>query len=114
MRPIVLTAVLIFAAAMPASASIAIFTDGRNMKIDSYRMLDDESMTLVMKGGGSMTLPITRIDRLATSWVFISSSTGELSTRRTCSGSRTAGCVTLRCRTRSRTSVAPCSSTHVA
>jgi len=64
MRPIVLTAVLILAAAIPASASIAVFTDGRNMKIDSYKMLDDELMTLVMKGGGSMTLPITRIDRI--------------------------------------------------
>jgi membrane-bound lytic murein transglycosylase B len=64
MRPIVLTAVLVLAAAIPASASIAIFTDGRNMKIDSYKMLDDESMTLVMKGGGSMTLPINRIDRI--------------------------------------------------
>ncbi len=31
---------------------------------------------------------MTRIDRLATSWVFISSSTGEASTRRTCCGSR--------------------------
>lgn len=64
MRPIVLTTVLFLAAAVPASASIAIFTDGRNMKIDSYKMLDDESMTLVMKGGGSMTLPINRIDRI--------------------------------------------------
>jgi membrane-bound lytic murein transglycosylase B len=64
MRPIVLAAVLVLAAAIPASASIAIFTDGRNMKIDSYKMLDDESMTLVMKGGGSMTLPINRIDRI--------------------------------------------------
>jgi len=64
MRPIVLTTVLFLAGAIPASASIAIFTDGRNMKIDSYKMLDDESMTLVMKGGGSMTLPINRIDRI--------------------------------------------------
>src|SRR6185369_1818013 len=57
-------AVLILAAAVPASASIAIFTDGRNMKIDSYKMLDDETMQLVMKSGGSMTLPINRIDRI--------------------------------------------------
>jgi membrane-bound lytic murein transglycosylase B len=64
MRRIVLAAVLFAAAALPASASIAIFTDGRNMKIDSYKMVDDESMQLVMKGGGSMTLPIVRIDRI--------------------------------------------------
>src|SRR6185503_15657196 len=31
---------------------------------------------------------MTRIDRLATSWVFISSSTAEFRTRRTCCGSR--------------------------
>ena len=54
MRRIVLAAVLFAAAAFPASASIAVFTDGRNMKIDSYRMVDDETMQLVMKGGGSI------------------------------------------------------------
>ncbi len=64
MRRTLVTFVLALAAALPASASIAIFTDGRNMKIDSYRMIDDETMQLVMKGGGSMTLPVTRIDRI--------------------------------------------------
>jgi hypothetical protein len=34
------------------------------MKIDSYKVVDDDLMTLVMKGGGSKTLPITRIDRI--------------------------------------------------
>jgi len=56
--------VLLALASLPASASIAVFTDGRNMKIDSYRMVDDETMQLVMKGGGSVTLPINRIDRI--------------------------------------------------
>jgi membrane-bound lytic murein transglycosylase B len=51
-------------AALPASASIAIFTDGRNMKIDGYKVVDETTMQLVMKGGGSMTLPIDRIDRI--------------------------------------------------
>lgn len=64
MRRIVLAAVLILAASLPASASIAVFVDGRNMKIDSYKMVDDETMQLVMKSGGSMTLPINRIDRI--------------------------------------------------
>ena len=57
MRRIVLAAVLIVIAALPASASIAVFVDGRNMKIDSYKMIDDETMQLGMKGGGSVTLP---------------------------------------------------------
>jgi soluble lytic murein transglycosylase-like protein len=64
MRRLVLAAVFLLAATLPASASIAVFTDGRNMKIDTYKMVDDESMQLVMKGGGSMTLPINRIDRI--------------------------------------------------
>jgi len=64
MRRIVLAAVLILAASLPASASIAVFVDGRNMKIDSYKMVDDETMQLMMKSGGSMTLPINRIDRI--------------------------------------------------
>jgi len=56
--------VVLALAALPASASIAVFVDGRNMKIDSYKMVDDETMQIVMKGGGSMTLPINRIDRI--------------------------------------------------
>jgi len=64
MRRIVLAAVLLATFAIPADASIAVFTDGRNMKIETYKMLDDESMQLVMKGGGSVTLPMNRIDRI--------------------------------------------------
>jgi len=64
MRRSLLMFVLALAAAVPASASIAIFTDGRNMKIDTYKMVDDETMRLVMKGGGSVTLPVARIDRI--------------------------------------------------
>ncbi len=49
--------------ALPASASIAVFTDGRTMKIDSYKV-DDDSIRLTLKGGGALLLPIQRIDRI--------------------------------------------------
>lgn len=56
------TAVLILCAS-PASASIALFSDGRNMKIDSYSV-EQETIHLVLAGGGKMSLPLTRIERI--------------------------------------------------
>jgi hypothetical protein len=53
---------LLFLCALPASASIALFADGRSMKVDSYRV-DDEVVHLVLKSGGSMSLPIGRVER---------------------------------------------------
>ncbi|MGN6183996.1 MAG: lytic transglycosylase domain-containing protein [Thermoanaerobaculia bacterium] len=49
-------------AASAASASIAVFTDGRNMKIESYEVQED-TIHLVMHGG-RMSLPLTRIERI--------------------------------------------------
>jgi transglycosylase-like protein with SLT domain len=49
--------------AVPASASIAVFTDGRSMKIDTYKV-EDDTIRLTFKGGGAMSLPIQRIDRI--------------------------------------------------
>src|SRR6266480_7781999 len=54
---------LALAAALPASASIAVFTDGRAMKIDGFVASEDE-MKLTLKGGGVVIVPITRIDRI--------------------------------------------------
>lgn len=51
-----------FAAAIPASAGIAIFTDGRNMKIDSFRV-EEETIHLVLNGG-EMSLPLARVERI--------------------------------------------------
>jgi hypothetical protein len=62
MKSFLLT-VAILAAALPASASIAIFTDGRNMKVASYEV-DEEVIHLMFDGGGKLSLPITRIDRI--------------------------------------------------
>jgi membrane-bound lytic murein transglycosylase B len=50
-------------AASTASASIAVFSDGRNMKIDSY-VVQDETIHLIMAGGGKMSMPLTRIERI--------------------------------------------------
>lgn len=54
--------ILVFAAAT-ASASIAVFTDGRTMKIASYSVADD-SIDLTLKSGGKLSMPLSRIDRI--------------------------------------------------
>ncbi len=59
---LVIATVLILAA-QAASASIAIFADGRNMKIDAYAV-EEEVVHLTLQGGGKMTLPLLRIDRI--------------------------------------------------
>ena len=55
--------VLLFAAA-EASASIALFADGRTMKIESYKLKSESDIELKLKSGGAMTIPLTRIDRI--------------------------------------------------
>lgn len=60
----VLPVLLLLATALPASASIALFADGRTMKIDSYKLKDENDIVLTLKGGGAMTIPLTRIDRI--------------------------------------------------
>jgi hypothetical protein len=54
---------LCLAAALPASASIALFTDGRSIKIAAYEV-EDDSIHLTLKSGGAVTMPITRVDRI--------------------------------------------------
>jgi len=56
------TAVLILAA-NAASASIAVFTDGRTQKIDSYAV-EEDVVHLTLQGGGKISLPILRVDRI--------------------------------------------------
>lgn len=50
-------------AAFPASASIALFTDGRNMKIEAY-VVEEDTIHLTMHGGGRLSLPLARIERI--------------------------------------------------
>src|SRR2546428_13847798 len=51
-------------AALPASASIALFTDGRSMKISGYKLVDENAIQLTFKNGGAMTMALTRIERI--------------------------------------------------
>lgn len=62
MKRLLATAVLVLSA-HAASASIAVFTDGRNMKIDSYAV-DEDIVHLTLQGGGKISLPIIRVDRI--------------------------------------------------
>jgi soluble lytic murein transglycosylase-like protein len=60
---IVAPALLVLATALPASAGIAVFTDGRTMKVASYKAGEDD-IQLSLKSGGSVTVPLNRIDRI--------------------------------------------------
>lgn len=61
MRTLAALAVLVFA--IPASASIAVFADGRNTKIETYAV-EEDLIHLTLLGGGKMSLPLTRIERI--------------------------------------------------
>ena len=76
MKRLILTAMLL-SAASTASASIAIFTDGRNMKIDAY-VVEDETIHLQFAGGGQMSLPMYRIDRIVDDEVVIAEVVAEV------------------------------------
>jgi hypothetical protein len=49
--------------ASSASASIALFSDGRNMKIEAYAV-EADTIHLTMSGGGKLSLPLSRIERI--------------------------------------------------
>ena len=59
-----IAALAIFLLASQASASIALFTDGRSMKIRDYKLVDETAIQLSFKNGGAMTMPLTRIERI--------------------------------------------------
>jgi hypothetical protein len=62
MRILAVIAVLALLAT-PASASIAVFADGRNSKIEAYQV-EGDLIHLSLKGGGQMSLPLMRIERI--------------------------------------------------
>jgi membrane-bound lytic murein transglycosylase B len=64
MKRTLIIAVLSLAASTQASASIAVFTDGRAMKIANFKVVDDASLELSLKNGGSVTVPLDRVDRI--------------------------------------------------
>jgi len=57
-----------------ASAELAIFVDGRVLKVEDAR-LEGEDIVLNLPGGGSLTVPAIRIDRVIADEVEISEST---------------------------------------
>lgn len=63
-RHLLLAASLLMVLPAPvASAAIAVFSDGRTMKIAAYQV-DDELIRLHLNGGGEMSLPIARLERI--------------------------------------------------
>lgn len=58
-----LTAVLVLFAAQSAGASIALFVDGRSMKIETY-VVEQSTIHLSLSEGGAMSLPLARIERI--------------------------------------------------
>lgn len=58
-----LFAIALFVIANAAGASIAVFADGRNQKIEKYAV-ESELIHLTLQGGGTLSLPLTRIERI--------------------------------------------------
>ena len=61
-RTLLLATILL--AALPASASIALFTDGRSMKISGFKLVGQTAIELAFRNGGAMTMPLNRIERI--------------------------------------------------
>jgi hypothetical protein len=55
---------ILLAFAAPAGASIALFVDGRAMKISAYKVISESDVQLTLKNGGAITVPLTRVDRI--------------------------------------------------
>ncbi len=59
----VLVMIALLLSATSASASIALFADGRTMKIETYAV-DQDTIHLHLNGGGKLSLPLARIERI--------------------------------------------------
>jgi hypothetical protein len=59
-----IAALAVLLSASQASASIALFTDGRSMKISGYKLVDESAIQLTFKNGGAMTIGLARIERI--------------------------------------------------
>ena len=56
---------MLVCAAVPAGASIAVFTDGRSVKITAFKAVEGgDEMELKLRNGGLLTVPIDRVDRI--------------------------------------------------
>jgi len=63
-RTAALAFVICTTAALQVDASIAVFADGRSMKVASFEIADAGTMKLTLAGGGSVFVPLQRIDRI--------------------------------------------------
>lgn len=59
-----LITILLLLGALPASASIALFTDGRSMRVTGYKLVDENTIELQFKNEGWMTVPLSRVERI--------------------------------------------------
>src|SRR5438132_6558718 len=59
-----LIAAVLASAALPASASIALFTDGRTMKISAFKLIDKNAIQLRLKNGGAVIIALARVERI--------------------------------------------------
>jgi hypothetical protein len=77
MKRAFLAAALLVTSAVPASASIAVFVDGRTMKVAKYHA-NDLQMELELMSGGRMTVPLTRIDRVVDDEIVTAETVAEV------------------------------------
>jgi soluble lytic murein transglycosylase-like protein len=77
-RRLLIVAVTAAALATPASAGIAIFTDGRNMKISAYKVVDQTTIELAFSSGGSILMPLARIERIVDDEVVVAEVVAEV------------------------------------
>lgn len=57
------TLIVTLVLAAPAAADIAVFSGGRTMKVESY-VAHNDTIELVMVGGGKVTVPLDRVERI--------------------------------------------------
>ena len=60
----VLPFITLLALASPARASIALFVNGRAMKISAYKVVGESDVQLTLSSGGAITVPLARVDRI--------------------------------------------------
>lgn len=72
-----LASAALFLFASTASASIALFADGRNMKIEAYQV-EDDVIHLTLNGGGKVSMPLSRIERIVDDEVVVAEVVAEV------------------------------------
>lgn len=76
-RYLLLAVTLMVLPARMASAAIAVFSDGRTMKIAAYSV-DDELIRLQLNGGGEISLPLARLERIVDDEVVTTEAVAEV------------------------------------